>query len=216
MWAKSAHEQDFVIGLNKCGTNSLHQLFVRSGINSLHFRAPGVGNAAVRLVNNICAGRPCLFGMDQYQAYSDLSYADAKLYIEGAQFFRHFRAAYPDAWFILNTRDEAEWLDSRLSHRNGTLRTRAMKIYGVDEAGLRELWRTQFRSHNAAVRTHFAEADRFLEFRIDRDPVARLADFLRPAFDIDITHWAQRNRSRATASTGHSDGAGQYLTQVTR
>ncbi|MEM7178731.1 MAG: sulfotransferase [Pseudomonadota bacterium] len=206
----------FVIGLNKCGTNSLHQLFVRSGLSSLHFRAPDVGNAAVRLVNNICAGRPCLFGMDRYQAYSDLSYADAKLYIEGAHFFRHFHAEYPDAWFILNTRDEAAWLDSRLSHRNGTLRARAMKIYGVDEAGLRTLWETQFRSHNAAVRQHFADAGRFLEFRIDQDPAERLANFLHPDFDIDVKHWRQRNRSPATASTGHSDGARQHLTQATR
>lgn len=206
----------FVIGLNKCGTNSIHQLFARSGLNSLHFRAPGVGNAAVRLVNNICAGRPCLHGMDQFQAYSDLSYADAKLYIEGAHFFRQFQAEYPDAWFILNTRDEASWLESRLTHRNGTLRSRATKIYDVDDAGLREVWRGQFRSHHSSVRAHFDGSERFIEFRIDNDPVERIAHFLRPDFDIDVTHWAQRNRSPAAASTGHSDGAGQQQHQATR
>lgn len=199
----------FVIGLNKCGTTSLHHLFNRSGIRSLHFRAPKVGNAALRLLNNIGSARPCLDGMEDFRAYSDFSYADRKIYIEGARFFRQFHAEHPDGWFILNTRSETGWLNSRLNHMNGSLRERAMSIYGVDHLGLCDLWRDQYRTHLGEVREFFSGQPRFIEFHIEDQPVDRLARFLSPEFSLDTSHWGQRNRSPLAAATDHTVGAGQ-------
>ncbi|MEM6933001.1 MAG: sulfotransferase [Pseudomonadota bacterium] len=199
----------FVVGLNKSGTTSLHLLFKRSRISSLHFRAPGVGNAALRLMNNIGTGRPLLHGMDQFTAYSDFSYADRRIYIEGARFFRQFHAEYPDAWFILNMRDETNWLNSRLNHMNGSLRDRAMAVYGVDQTGLITLWRQQYRTHAEEVRTYFAGHHRFIEFHIERDPIGRLVRFLGPAVSIDPKHWGQHNQSGLAAARDHTTGAGQ-------
>ncbi|MEM7237704.1 MAG: sulfotransferase [Pseudomonadota bacterium] len=199
----------FVIGLNKCGTTSLHRLFRRSGIPSLHFRAPGVGNAAIRLVNNIGTGRPVLHGMDRFRAYSDFSYVDRKIYIEGARFFRLFHAEYPDAWFILNLRDESSWLNSRLNHMNGSLRDRAMSAYGVDQPGLIALWRQQFSRHTEEVRSYFEGSPRFIEFHIERDQIDRLVAFLAPEVQVDPANWAQHNRTIPAAARDHTTGAGQ-------
>ncbi|MEM7506870.1 MAG: sulfotransferase [Pseudomonadota bacterium] len=190
----------FIIGLNKCGTNSLHQLFRRSGIPSLHFRTPELGNAAIRLLNNIALGRPSLTGMEDFVAYSDFSFADNRLYIEGVRFFRQFHADYPDAFFILNTRDEDQWLASRFGHMRGKLAQRAKAAFDIDENGLRALWLQQFRTHHAEVRAYFENQPRFLEFDIERDDPKTLASFLAPVHRVDPKRWGHHNKSADKAS----------------
>lgn len=186
----------FVIGFNKCATTSLHHLFQRSGIASLHFRAPGVGNAGLRMKRNLRHGRPLLTGMEGFTAYSDFNFANHRGQVEGARLFRQLHAEHPEAHFILNTRDEEAWLASRFAHMGGSLAERGMAAHGTDADGLRRIWRRLWRRHHAEVRNHFAGNPRFLEFHIERDPPERLADFLAPEHAVDPAHWKRRNRTR--------------------
>jgi len=82
----------FVIGFNKTGTSSLHYLFKKLGINSIHTTIP---------VMNI---------INCYDAFTDGSHFN----------FIDYYNAKPDSLFILNTRPIQKWLISRYKHAMGT------------------------------------------------------------------------------------------------
>ena len=78
----------FVIGFNKTGTTSLHQLFKKLGVNSCHNT------------------RPVMEIIDTFDAFTD-----------GKHFtFKEYYNKYPDSLFILNTRPMYNWLVSRYKH----------------------------------------------------------------------------------------------------
>ena len=78
----------FVIGFNKTGTSSIHELFRKLNINSVHITVP---------VMEI---------IDKYDAFTDGRHFNFKEYYE----------KYPDSLFILNTRPIFKWLISRYKH----------------------------------------------------------------------------------------------------
>ena len=102
----------FLIGFNKCGTTSFHDYFKANGIASVHWRA---NTLALALHHNRTEGRPLLEGIDHWTAYTDMncipgspwgqSNSDSAALIEGCRYFRELHRDYPDALFILNTRD---------------------------------------------------------------------------------------------------------------
>jgi hypothetical protein len=78
----------FVIGFNKTGTSSLHELFQQSNINSCHTTIP---------VMDI---------IDVYDAFTDGNHYN----------FNEYYYKYPSSLFILNTRPIGKWLISRYKH----------------------------------------------------------------------------------------------------
>jgi len=78
----------FVIGFNKTGTSSLHELFKRSNINSVH------------------TTKPIIEIIDKYDAFTDGDHIN----------FEDYYNKYPDSLFILNTRPISNWLISRYKH----------------------------------------------------------------------------------------------------
>ena len=78
----------FVIGFNKTGTTSIHNLFLNEKIKSAH---------TVKPVTNI---------LDKYEAFTD-----------GVHYnFQEYYNKYPESLFILNTRPLKKWLISRYKH----------------------------------------------------------------------------------------------------
>ena len=78
----------FVIGFNKTGTTSFHNLFKKVNIKSIH------------------TGRPVLNYIHKYNAFSDGYHVN----------FHKYYNAYPNSLFILNTRPIEKWLLSRYKH----------------------------------------------------------------------------------------------------
>jgi len=78
----------FVIGFNKTGTSSLHQLFIELGIKSTHSVVP-----VMSIINN-------------FDAFTDGDHFN----------FKEYYNKYPDSLFILNTRPISKWLISRYKH----------------------------------------------------------------------------------------------------
>ena len=78
----------FVIGFNKTGTTSIHKLFKRFQINSIHTIIP-----VMKIIN-------------KYDAFTDGNHFDFKKYYN----------RYPDSLFILNTRPIYSWILSRYKH----------------------------------------------------------------------------------------------------
>ena len=89
----------FCIGFNKTGTTSLHEWFTLAGLDSCHDatyqkRTRTMEPAALRTY------------LDAHDAFSDGSRANVPLLLE----------MYPDARFVLNTRQLQAWLESRVTH----------------------------------------------------------------------------------------------------
>lgn len=197
----------FVIGFNRCGTTSLHVLFKRNRIASLHYNVRD-GNVTLPylLSANLSLGLPLLSKVNRWTAYSDMGSVNRFSMFEGTRLFRQFHAEHPDAYFILNTRPVENWIKSRLSHLNGQYARKFAACAGVAEAKLPAIWRRQRKAHHADVRAYFAGNDgRFLEFDIETGDPARIRDFLAPDHFIDIAHWGKRNETRPFYADQGSD-----------
>jgi hypothetical protein len=185
------------IGFHRCGTRSLAKLFADSGYEAAHWRVQrknGKMNLARMLKKNIEAGCKPLHRLERYAFLSDLEcLEDGKIW-SGFLRFREIDAAYPGTQFLLNTRDKADWLQSRLTHRNYAQKFIAARgLSGIDEC--LAVWSADWDRHLADVRDYFRDrpAD-LVEFNIDTDSIDTLIAQL-PAFDLDPTAWDHIGKS---------------------
>ncbi|MEY4697026.1 MAG: hypothetical protein RIT14_1454 [Pseudomonadota bacterium] len=172
----------FQIGFNKCGTRSLYRFFQRSNIAAAHFNR---GLLAERLAENLATGRKPLAGpIDRYVAYTDIQHVTQARVLEGGTFFRALYHYYPLSYFILNTRDKAGWIASRLRHGDGAYARRYGRGLGLaTEAEVVARWSEDWDRHHAEVMAFFADKPgRLLVFDIKQDSAERLVAFLAPDF----------------------------------
>ena len=181
-----ANVKIFQIGFNKCGTRSMYQFFNKNKIPGMHWAKGTVGR---QLRINLTIGRRPFEGYEDYVFYSDLMGPVGQPWFEGQFYFREFYEAYPGALFILNTRNEANWLKSRMRHPD--LIGRFRNFYGLkSEKEVEDLWREQWRSHHAKVDAFFADQrDRLLVFDIEKHGGAELAEFVAPHYKCDVSLW---------------------------
>ena len=172
----------FQIGFNKCGTRSLYRFLQRSNIAAAHFNR---GLLAEAIADNLAAGRKPLAGkIDRYVGYTDIQHVTRERVLEGVTFYRALYRYYPLSYFILNTRDKAGWIDSRLRHGGGVYARRYGRGLGLDsEAEVVARWSDDWDRHHAEVVDFFADKPgRLLVFDIKRDAATRLVAFLAPDF----------------------------------
>jgi hypothetical protein len=151
----------FCIGFNKTGTSSLHALFMNCGMKSVH---------AIDwpLFSRFARGRD-FFQMAQ--CYSDGEKSD----------FVQLDNWYPQSVFILNTRNERDWLRSRVKHvmrfNEPILLDELLRApkYGemareffFDEANAVLKWIIERRIYHKQARTYFKENPRFLDIDVTK------------------------------------------------
>lgn len=184
------------IGFNRCGTLSFHEMMKGSGYNCLHWQDDEGHRLAERLVTNISLGRAPFAGYEDVQVFTDFAHLSGRLMIEGARYFRELHTAYPEAYFLFNTRDRGDWIASRAAHSNGGYLKRFCKLTGASGAEALSMWRAYFDHHSAAVSEYFATHEaRFLRFDLDQDGPEKIVDWLAPDFSVDAAHWGQHNRN---------------------
>lgn len=206
------------IGFNKCATSALAKLFLKGGYKALHsggriWRLNGVASITEmhpqsRIAENIDAGRPPLAGLEDFDAFFDmLSPDDPWPLREHHKEFERFAEAYPNAKFLLNTRNVEDWLRSRFRHDDGAFGQHAMDQTGLDRHGVEAMWRADYETHHARVRAYFKDTPgRCLEFDIDSDDVTDLIGFAAPAFTLDPAHWGRvRVTDRVARKKGWAD-----------
>lgn len=148
----------FSIGFNKTGTSSLHQFYLRCGLRSLHdVRWP--------VTTWLSSGKNMLADFD---AYSDGEHCN----------FRQLKLWFPSSVIVLNTRNERDWLRSRVKHvlRMGNfscdqaqndprLGKMAREFFTNGELAIRK-WQLEKRLYELQVRNYFSQDLTFLEIDV--------------------------------------------------
>lgn len=173
----------FFIGFNRTATTSLHYLFKKAGYNSCHCLKNEGGHIARQMQQNIDAEKPILYTMEDVEVFSDVCYTKNSQHIEGTHFFKRYYAEYPDAYFILNTRDTKTWIKSRTKHKRGDYLRRYMKFHNIKSPmEVKEQWEEEKEKWETKIRNFFTTAAtdaRFLEFHIVNDNIQTLIDFVK-------------------------------------
>jgi hypothetical protein len=160
----------FCVGFQKTGTTSLG-----AALGLLGYRVASVvgrGWSVERLKREALS--QCLATARDYDAAQDMPWP---------LFFRELDAAFPDAKFILTTRDSGAWFDSIEAHFGDRPDPMQAFVYGSDAAapaGNRARYVSVYEAHNAAVRAYFAlRPHDLLEMDLSRgDGWEKLAPFL--------------------------------------
>ncbi|CFX36604.1 conserved protein of unknown function [Candidatus Filomicrobium marinum] len=186
-------EKIFFIGFNKCGTTSLHHLMTQHAIRSTHWNNGQLADDIEKLLSDKNNLKKYL---SRATAYSDIIYSTHREQIEGNKHFRLFHELFPRAYFILNDRNLEAWVKSRSNHHNGSHLERCMAAWKTDERGVKTIWRQTYEAHTNDVLDYFNGHARFLHFRIDRDSINMLIDFLSPSFTLRARGWKITNATK--------------------
>jgi Sulfotransferase domain len=158
----------FQIGYNRCGTRTIHNYFAANGIRSVHWDD---GRLARRIFTNLANGENLLDGYSYFDVFTDMEWLDGAHHCEAYKLFPYLAAQYPDAVFILNTRDREAWIKSRLRHREGEYAARYRRYLGVASSEkLADIWRAEWDRHHRRVIEFFdGKPHRFIVCRIETD-----------------------------------------------
>ena len=103
----------FQIGFNRCGTVSFNRFLRNSRILSQHWLQ---GALATHIAARINAGQDPIMDFPRAIGFTDMIALGPKLPIEPYKRFDYLHRWYPNALFILNTRDRENWIASRAAH----------------------------------------------------------------------------------------------------
>ncbi|CUH54394.1 hypothetical protein SAMN04488037_104273 [Shimia marina] len=207
----------FQIGHNKCATSALFFLFLRSHHMALHSGGRywkrhhkgflGMRSPQERIHDNILNGHAPLEGLERFTAFFDMEYKRGSDVVENFKRYATFARHYPNAKFLMNTRDKDDWLRSRVRHANGLYLKQEMARKNLSSDEVVAAWSSDFDRHLRKVRSFFkGEADRLLVFNTDKDDIQKLVDFAAPEFPLDTSHWAEvRSTDRIVEKKGWQD-----------
>ena len=180
----------FQIGFNKCGTTSLHQMFIESGLKSVHW---GGGNIAKKIDSNIKQNKPPLNGVDKYDCYTDIENIDTNSF-PLIKNYELLDKTYPNSLFILNTRPLDNWIKSRLNHEGGEYTNTFKNVLGVTtDEELRTIGTEQWTEHHNKAIDYFKNRDNFIIFDIETEG-DKLTEFLR-GWSIPVTNFPHLYKS---------------------
>jgi len=177
----------FQIGFNKAGTRSLAQMIADSGVGVRKYEK---GLVAHLIHERLRRGQEPLADFSEADEYfGDMEGHRTEPNVEAFRYFRELWQWYPDAYFILNTRDEDGWIKSRFASGKKRVERHTKYLGAKDERELEQIWRADWRRHHAQVEEFFSRVGgRLLVFEITDDAQA-VARFLAPDYEIDPKHY---------------------------
>jgi hypothetical protein len=116
--------------------------------------------------------------------FTDMMAFEERRLLEPYKRFDYLHLWYPDALFILNTRDREHWIASRMAHEVKGMRLipSYARVLQIPEREVPDYWRSEWDTHHKAVRAFFTAAANFLEFDIERDDPDKLVQFIGKRF----------------------------------
>lgn len=181
----------FQIGFNKCGTSSLHNFFLGNGIPSVHWQS---GELAVRIHARMRQGEDPVLDYPGITAFTDMIHLTHQVLIEPYKAIDIFYRWHPDAYYVLNTRNCSDWVESRVRHG---MVARYQSVFALpDEAAVRRHWIREWYEHHARILGFFASRPgRLLVYDLDRDQPEKLAGFLPADWNLDPALFGHDNRT---------------------
>lgn len=178
----------FQIGFNRCGTRTLHRYLRANGLKSVHWHK---GKLAARIFENLRLGTDLLDGYQDFQVFTDMECLNATQFLEAYKLYPQLAAQYPDAIFILNTREPEAWIRSRFALGDGKYAALHKAYLQIDDdRALADHWRNEWDRHLDSVTQFFAnEAHRFFVCQIETD-LPRILDDMLPELTLDHSHYA--------------------------
>lgn len=172
----------FQIGMHKTATCALNWAFEQLGIPSCHVQP----NRFKYVWPFLAQGRDPDPPFDNHQAFTDFLWIETQEeYDKSCDRVRLLKDLYPNARFILNTRNVDDWLQSHVS--NNALNGHPLEP--IDQmCAIKRRWY----AWHAFVLELFEDApQRLLCFDIDRDPFERVANFIGATMDKPVAHYWQ-------------------------
>lgn len=178
----------FQIGFNKCGTRSISRFFNQNGVRTAHWCE---GKIALDLEAAQRGGHSPLKPWPRATVFCDMEYIDYEVHIQAFREVAYLDRCFPDARFILNTRNVDDWLASRSRHGRGLYMQKAMALLGTNSPDkVREHWYMDWNSHHKTVHDYFFDQpDKLLVFDIDCETVDTLVSFFSDQFTLDPAKW---------------------------
>jgi Sulfotransferase domain len=193
----------FQIGFNKCGTRTLASFFEANGLRCAHWDS---GRLAKAMFRNLAAGHSLIEGYRGFQVFTDMEFTpgDGSAPLQAFKLYPQLAAEFPNAVFILNTRNREAWIQSRLGHRSGrdnAYLEKWKRIYNLATAeAVAARWREEWDRHHREVMAFFAESPyRFVVFDIEQDSPDRLVRAL-PEYALDIREYKRRGSTKRVAT----------------
>ena len=159
----------FVIGHNKTGTTSIHQLFKKNGYKSLHFE---YGFLSHKIKMNFLSNMPLLTGIEESHLYSDIECPNGLSY--DYNLFPQLDLQNPNSYFIYNYRNVEDWINSRLKHNFGTYlfncKKNLQKYYGLkfsSDKDVIDYWKNLYYNHESYVKKYFEGKPNLIFLNID-------------------------------------------------
>jgi hypothetical protein len=175
-----ANSRIIQIGFNRCGTSSLNYFFMQHGFKCIHWDD---GNIARTIKRNCYLNKPVLEGYEDYNFISDMELVNDTegIILAHMDYFKEIESQYPEAKFILNTRNMHDWISSRAKH-SGTghhnYLERYMRIWDMTAEQVTNRWMRDWYAHHAAVLSYFqGKMNKLLIFDIDRPDYENLSNF---------------------------------------
>ena len=157
------------------------------------------GRLAQRIFANLASGSNLLQGYEQFDVFTDMEYLnDFGTYLEAYKLFPYLAAQYPDAVFILNTRNREAWIRSRLTHgKNLSYARRAMVHYDITSINeLTHLWRAEWEQHHRNVTEFFGDNKfRLIVCRIETD-LPHILDKALPECKLNSGYYSVKGRKK--------------------
>ena len=123
-------------------------------MTGVHFHS---GRLARKMLHNMAAGREPLAGYRGAQLISDMNFLTKDVMVDISHLFDRLYYAYPDALFILNTRDREDWVRSRARHDNGSFLRRFRSALELsNDNSVLDYWREEWDTHHSRVRQFFS------------------------------------------------------------
>jgi hypothetical protein len=192
----------FQIGFNKCGTRTLHYFFRDNGWRTAHWRK---GVLALAVYENLTYGRSLVTGFQNLEVFTDMEFVERHFVFEAYKLFPYFAEEFPNAVFILNTRDRDDWLQSRFNHSPGYVERWKAVIGAKTDGQLADWWLRDWDDHHERVRSFFRDRpQRLIEFDLATTPPEVIAQTI-PERDFDLGKFAVRGKTHASTDEDDVD-----------
>jgi hypothetical protein len=187
----------FQIGFHRCGTTSIHNLFINAGLKSIHWDN---GRPGKIILENIINDKMPLTNIEDYDCYTDIEYQNNFPLIDH---YKLLDEKYPNSLFILNTRPLTKWIKSRLNHHNGLFWIEYQKdkklqgIYLVSKKDVVHHWKKEWEKHHKEAIQYFKNKENFLFFDIEKEPEKIIAFLKKWGIKADYlphSHKTQKGR----------------------